>query len=287
MSTRGGKKIKKIDYKRRQYRNPFFDHRAASRQPAASPWFSWKTKLLCLLLSAGLGAAGWAAAWSPWLAVTDLAVTVPDKIDQNEVSALVWQQAGSRRFGLIPQRNLPLLDTKNLRTNLESKYVLGGLEIKRRWPHRLEVKLLAKDYHFAWQENGAYYLVNRYDYRAAPSNEEEAKSRGLPIIDNLGQPCVVDGRLQSEQDKAAAIINISDRIKSKSDRLGISRFEVNNQSAASFQAVTAGPRLIFNIREDFDRQLVKYETVLAQGQKNGLAQKKYIDLRFGDKVYYQ
>lgn len=48
-----------------------------------------------------------------------------------------------------------------------------------------------------------------------------------------------------------------------------------------------GPMIFFNIHEKLDKQVAKLLAVVNEKLKNNFGQKEYIDLRYGDKVYYK
>lgn len=282
------KRPKKIDYSRKQYRNPFFSQKYnQTKQSPQDKWLILKAFGVAMVVVAFICGTIWATCYSPWFDIVNLSVTVPAKINQQEVENLAWQCINGNRWLVIPQRNLIFTDTAALEHDLKQRYILGGIRIEKKWPHGLAIIMEEKPYHAAWQENGKKYLVNKDDFLATEATEQEISKTKVPLINNSGQPKISEGRLTNEQNCLAAILAVDGRIATKPDRLGIKHFEVGNDLATGFVGVTTGPKIIFNAREDIDRQLNKYEAVLTQGLKGELAQKKYIDLRFGDKLFYQ
>jgi cell division septal protein FtsQ len=282
------KRQKKIDYSRKQYRNPFFSqkHNQAKQQPQ-DKWLLLKAFGVAMVAVTLICGSVWAICFSPWFSIINLSVSVPAKISQPDVEGLAWQCVNGNRWLVIPQRNLIFTDTSGLENELKQRYVLGGISIKKNWPHGLAISLQEKPYHAVWQENSKKYLINKDDFVATEATDQEINEKKLPLISNSGQPKISEGKLTNEQDCLTAILAVSSKIAAKPDRLGIKHFEVSNDLASGFMGVTAGPKIIFNTREDLDRQVNKYEAVLTQGLKGELAQKKYIDLRFGDKLFYQ
>ncbi len=282
------KRPKKIDYSRKQYRNPFFSqkHNQAKHQPQ-DKWLILKAFGVAMVVVAAICGSVWAVCYSPWFDIVNLSVTVPPKISRQEIETVIWNQINGNRMLVIPQRNLIFTDARKLESVLRERYVLGGLSIEKKWPHSLSVKLEEKPYHAAWQENGKKYLISRDDYTAIETTDQEIAEKKLPLINNAGQPKISEGKLIEGQTCLTAVLDTNSKLAKKPDRLGIRGFEISNDYATGFMGVTAGPKIIFNSREDLDRQISKFEAAITQGLKTELAQKKYIDLRFGDKLFYQ
>lgn len=282
------KRNKKIDYSRKNYRNPFFSQKhTQAKLQQQDKWLLLKAFGVAMAVVAVICGSIWALCFSSWFDVVNLAVSVPAKISRQEVENLAWNQINGSRWLVIPERNLIFTDTQELESTLKQRYVLGGLSIKKNWPHGLSIKLEEKPYHVSWQEGGKKYLVNKDDFTAIETTDQEIAEKKLPLINNAGQPKINGGKLADGQSCLAAVLSVNSKIASKPDRLGIKNFEISNDFASGFMGITAGPKIIFNSREDLDRQVNKFETLMAQSIKNELAQKKYIDLRFGDKLFYQ
>ncbi|NTW22164.1 hypothetical protein HGA34_01305 [Candidatus Falkowbacteria bacterium] len=282
------KRLKKIDYSRKQYRNPFFSQKhAQAKHQSQDKWLLLKAFGIAMVVVSIICGTFWAVCYSPWFDIVNLSVAVPKKISQQEVENLVWGQVNGNRWLVIPERNMIFTDTQALEASLRQRYVLGGLAIKKDWPHGLSVELIEKAYHVAWQENGKKYLVNKDDFTAIETTDQEIAEKKLPLINNVGQPKINDGQLAEGRNSLTAVMSADDKLAKKPNRLGIKNFEISNDFASGFIGITAGPKIIFNAREDLDRQVNKFESLMTQEQKTELAQKKYIDLRFGDKLFYQ
>jgi hypothetical protein len=52
-------------------------------------------------------------------------------------------------------------------------------------------------------------------------------------------------------------------------------------------AVKGGPFIFFNIKDDIDKQLAKLVLIRDKELMDNFNKKTYIDLRYGDKVYYK
>ena len=65
--------------------------------------------------------------------------------------------------------------------------------------------------------------------------------------------------------------------------------EVNKQeSSVNLNIINNGPEIFFNIEEDLGAQFKKLEVLISEKLKGDRLKKlEYIDLRFGEKVYYK
>lgn len=288
MPQRRDKRPKVIDYNRKRYRNPFFEHKTnQNKRKVKSDNHSWVNIALSLLYILVISAIFWGICFSPWLNIESFTVSVPPKINKLEVDNLVNGHLNQKRFFLFPQRNILFYNPQQLERTINSSYILGSLDIKTEWPNKLIIKLEPKTFDVAWQENGKYFFINKTDFIANEITEQECLSSKLPLIVNNGLQKIYEGKLTAAQDKVISILATSEIIKDRPGRLGILKFAIEDNNTSYFYGLTSGPKIKLSIREDLNRQLTKYQTAITQGMQNDLNNKKIIDLRFGDKIYYE
>ncbi|MFH1482541.1 MAG: hypothetical protein ABIE46_03405, partial [Patescibacteria group bacterium] len=62
---------------------------------------------------------------------------------------------------------------------------------------------------------------------------------------------------------------------------------IDNEEGTIELKVVSGPIIYFNIKDDLLKQVSKLDVTISQKLKEEFIKKTYIDLRYGDKVYYR
>lgn len=252
-----------------------------SRRPPLLPKrFYWFGAILLLII----GSLAYWLFFSGSFRLKQVEVQAAKNFSSQDLESMAWSVA--RQAKLLPADNLWLYDKPALLKNIEEKYYLNDVKIKTRLPHKLLITFAEKDYNLIWQEEGRFYYINE---------------QGDIIVEKLmPEPniCLVENRSRSK--KEGRRINISrnyltfasqlnnafnERVKGLPDKTIFIDDELNTIKIQ----ITNGPILKFNTEESADRQLVKLETLRKYELKDGriFNAKQYIDLRYGDRVFYQ
>jgi len=249
-------------------------------------WFWRLTLVICLLTS-----LIWWLFLSDYFTLKQVIMPPTKNFPQGELSQLIWQTAGQRKWGVLPANNLLLLDADRLTEKINQRFYLNDLKIRKKLGHTLLISFQEKDFAVGWQETASdgasklYYINFQGDIILQPAQP-------LPdvlIIYNHGHPKAGERQVAVEEKYLTFVDRLNrafdERIKGLTDR---QIFLDNDLNAVKIQ-INNGPVLIFNTESDLNKQLVKLETIRRQELRDGALfnSQRYLDLRYGDRIFYQ
>ncbi len=286
------RKIKKRDYSPRRYSNPFF---RKSQHIFSFPQnkLSIKAKLAISFFITIILALGWFLFFSNFFLLNRVEINLEkaaqiSKTSSTEIKNLVLKQSREqKRFLFFSQRNLLLFDENKLQKVLNDKYCLESLEIKKKFPHSLIVNLKEKNYIVIWHEGDKFYYLSNEGDIASVASEQEVSSKKYPLIDNLTNQKITDKKINVDLDIVHFIINIFDSLVREVNDIKIDRFKIDSDVYTIKVVLQNGPELYFSVKENLDKQIEKLLTIKNQKLKEDFFKKSYIDLRYGDRVYYR
>lgn len=231
-----------------------------------------------------IGALIWWLLLSPSFRLTEVTTSVAKNFSTDDLKNLVWDKIHAQG-GLLPKDNLWLVDTKVISQSINERYYLDKLKISKSWPHKLNIVFEEKNYALAWSEDNNFYLINYQGDIISVG----AVSPSLLVIYNRGTAKKGERRIDIQEKYLtfADQLNKSftEKIKGLNDRQLFLDDEVNTIKIQ----ITNGPVLKFNTEDPIDKQLLKLETIRKQELSDGRVfnSQKYLDLRYGDRIFYQ
>ncbi len=284
-------KIKR-DYSRKKYTNPFF--RRPSRQVGLPvTGISLKLKVILALLITALVATLWFLLFSNYFLLSNIEVNLKkaakiSKTSSQEIKNLVLKQSREqKRFFVFSQRNLLLFDASQLSETLNDKYCLENLQISKKLPHTLVINLTEKNYAVIWQEDDSFYYVGSEGDIITEVNPTEIKQKQYPLIENLSQDKINNRKISVDLEKVNFIINLFSQFKKQAKDIDIEKFKIDSEFNTVKVTLKEGVELYFNVKDDINKQIEKLLTIRNQRLKDDFFKKTYIDLRYGDRVYYR
>lgn len=225
------------------------------------------------------------------------------RIPPGEIENSVWQQTGEKKFIFFPQRNIFTFSKKEVKEELEKSYSFEKLTINKNLPHTLIIEVQEKSYAFIWHEGERYYYADIDGYLINEVNPLEIKQKKYPIIDNQGEEkIIIDsagglGKINTDENHINYIVGLSDKFlagKNKegetgenSEGLTVEKFIIDKDANTVKIALVEGPIVYFNTGEDQEKQIRKLLAIKNETLKGEFKNKSYIDLRYGDRVYYR
>lgn len=215
-------------------------------------------------------------------------ISLPDTkiINRTDLEKLIWRQTETQRLLILPQTNLWLFSKKQLARNLSERYALTDLRIKKKILHQLKLEFTEKFYQLAWHEGENYYYL---DGSSAVILQNSIRPDNLLIIDNLGDSKAGERQINVSPDYLAVYLQLSQSLKNSLPELTIEQYIADDQPETIKFKVRGGPLLYFSSKEGIEAQVnklkaLKQEVLVSSVDFNN---KLYIDLRFGDRVFYQ
>jgi len=279
---------KKINYHNKKYKNPFFHQRRGGqrlRVPKIS--WSWRGKLVVIEILALLGGVIWFCCFSTFFNINLITVDGLARIPKQKIEDIIWQQTKQKRFLLIPQNNLILFSKNELIKTLYENYCFESLIINKKLPDKLIVNIQEKSYAFVWQEEDKYYYADIDGYIINEINPLKIKQKKYPLIYNRREEGIGDNKINIDGNYIDYIIGLFDEFDSDFYGFEVERFIIDNEVDTIKMAIYEGPTIYFNINEDRTKQAQKLFIIKNEKLKDDFKNKTYIDLRYGDKVYYR
>lgn len=202
-------------------------------------------------------------------------------LNVEEVQNFVNQELAFDRWLFFRNNNYFLIPINELQDKLKTKYNLEEAKIEKKWPDILEIAVKEKSSHFIWQKDDTLYLLDaqgllnrqisvlddkylvledKRDYR--PAGEEIFTLEEIDIINKI-------------------YVSWMDLIASKAK---LTKITIYNNWGLELHTETG-----FYVKIDKDQsifeQLNNLKTVLEENIAG--VDIDYIDIRFGDKVYFK
>lgn len=224
--------------------------------------------------------------FSNFLTIKYVEITGLDQMPRAGIEESVWQQAANKRFILGSQKNILLFSKAGLNDALNNKYGFKNLIIKKQLPSTIKIILEELKYSAVWQDNGKYSYIDDQGDLILEVNLANIDRTKYPVIDNGGGyeingDKVGDGRLIS-----SAIYLFND-FTQKRKIFEIDRFIAGPEQNTLKIQTKDGPIIIFSSNSDLEKQITKLIVLMNEKLRDGFKKLSYIDLRYGDKVYYK
>ena len=294
-------------YDARRFSNPYF-----KRVP--------KTKWGLIVGLTGLGLAlvclVGALFASPFFAIQRVSVTGTESIPPDDISQKAWNELSRPRAVVFRASNRFLYDEQALRGALASAYAFESLDIRRTCDWRgggceLFVSVREKTSQLLWVAGSQMYLVDLHGVvtrELAPAEIESWKKPDPPPADPLPDGSIPASpppdplkRFPVFEDLNASAVTIGSPVLTETEVANILEFERElglmnlpfsrvsiDRLAGKWMAgrTLAGYDILFDAVGDIAAQALRFRVLLRETLKDTHTL-QYIDLRFGDHVYYK
>jgi len=279
-------KRRKIDYYNKNLSNPFF-RRKKRNIKIPSRYFSWKNKLTAIGIFILLICLFWLTFFSSVFKIRKIEINGLIRIASTEVANSIWQQTKTRKYLIFPQVNLLAFSKKNLRNRLNDQYTFTEIIIKKHLPNTLILNIQEKSYAYIFCEAEKYYYADIDGHIINEINPLEIRGKKYPLIANNGSGKIIDNKINIDIGQLDFILNIFSDLKDNSYNLAIEKFIIDKELNTIKIKLINGPKIYFNTEEGIDRQINKLLVIKNEKLKDDFNAKEYIDLRYGDRVYYR
>jgi hypothetical protein len=276
------KKSLPIDYHRKKLENPFF-----KRKEKIIIFSGLKAKLIIGIVIVFFSLSGWFLLFSPFWETKNISITSSD-INKEEISKIVDDQINKERFLFFqPQKNLFFFKEARLYQTLKNRYRFQKIEVKKNFPNKLEVAVTEKALACVWNEAGRYYYIDADGYVLGEVSPLDIQQRTCPLIANESLNLINDSKIGADSLLINFAIQIFQGLPEKSLGIEIDHFISDQETNTLKIQTTEGQKISFDTTGDAAKQLEKLAALKLQKLKDDFKNKKKIDLRFGDKIYYQ
>lgn len=270
--------------------NPYFRSRSAdrlgmSRIKSTTTRWSFKTWLLIISISLGIIFLVWLFFFSPFFAIKDIEVEGAEMSKAEQITTLAWDQTKDRRWLVVPQSRLLSFDTDKLIEEIQREYIFDGIKVNRKLSGTVKIEITEKTPAAVWFENDTYYVLDQEGFVLA---QEMTIRPDLPLLHNNASPVITVKQLPEEQrttlDHGIELYKLT---ANQFSYLKGKHITIPPEHQTLVLALDGGQLIYFTTRQDIASQLEKLDMLLKTELKNRLPAIDYIDLRFGDKIYYK
>lgn len=302
------KRIKK-DYQTKNLKNPFF--RKKTKEKKTKSFLTFKIFLIIFLV---LLAFWFIFIFSFWQ-VKNIEVKGSDRIKPQSIRELINEQLEKKSLFILRQNNIFLFKKKSAKEMIKEEFNLTDIKIKKKLQNTLIVEIKERPYSYIFCESGEYYfssddsyLMEKIAFEGSEENLLREGGEGLAEIDNELDTCVVSleekdkyfiienknnnsiiksgGKIALSREYLDFIARLNEKLKEHPE-FNVDRLIVADQYFNSiFVKIKDGPQIYFNVNTDIDLQLENLILVKNNKIKDNFNKLEYIDLRYGDTVYF-
>jgi cell division septal protein FtsQ len=282
------KKFKKTYYVPKRRGNPLF--RQANRPSHYRSGVDWLTRLYASLFFVILASLVYLFFYSPLFAVSAFEATGAEKLSADDITGLARSQSALSRWLIFRQNNIFMFDAGKLAADLRAKYVFQDLAVNKKiFGKKINIVFTEKTYSLVWQEGGKYYFINRDGTIVTEIDPLQLTGNKYPLIENEAGPAAdPDRKISGQEEKIGFIMSLGTRLAAIEPKIEVIRYAIRNSEDSTVRVIASGtPALLFNAKENLDTQLDKLIAIIKEKLKTDFTKKEYVDLRYGDKVYYK
>jgi len=269
-------------YRKKKYTNPYF--RKKRNFLIKIPSYSWQWKIIILLILIAIICSIWLNFFTPIFNIKEITVKGAVKISAEEIKGFALEQINS-----IWGRgmNIFLFSKNDLIKKINEKYNIDNLRIEKKLPDKLIISFSEKQQSIVWFETEKYYYADVVGSIISEVDPLNISQKNIPLIDSRGDRKVIDKKIVISPNKIKFILDLFFEFKDKKHNFEIERFIIDNEEGTVGLKAVGGPIIYFNARNDLFEQINKLNAIINQKIKDDFLKKTYIDLRYGDKVYYR
>ncbi len=280
------KNIKK-DYQKKSLNNPFFRR---NKEGKISSIF----KFIIILIFVVLISLTWFfLSFSLW-SIKNIKVNGLTRFDQEEVVNVIKENIKDSKLLLFKKDNIFLFagDAKSL--ELQEKFGFANVKIKKQLPDTLVIEISEKPYAFTFEENGRLFYSSEDNYLIDEisleneSEDDKIEREKYFILKNKSNTSLIDGnnKLKITKDYLNFISSLNTELKNRED-LNFEAFIISDTYFRSLiLQIKEGPQITFNVNNDLGEQLNQLFLVKNEKMKDNFNKLDYIDLRYGNTVFY-
>ena len=266
------KNVQRKRYASHTYRNPYF-HRTDARV-ALRRWLAVVSILLIISFFLWLFA-------SPSQRIQTITIEGTQSLSQEELLGVIEPYLASRRALLFRQNNRWLFERDGLREQLEERYAFEQLNVRKKG-RTLTIALEEKASYLLWKTGNDVYVV---DLQGTIIRRFIGEENILPLfVDRNRIPVDIRTTVLTPQE-IENIFRFHEHLLLQG--IGFKETSIDRLAGKWMSVVTLdGYQILFDATGDIDAQARNLEVLLRDTIPDP-RRLQYIDLRFGDHVYYK
>ncbi|MDD4901839.1 MAG: FtsQ-type POTRA domain-containing protein [Patescibacteria group bacterium] len=271
-----------IDYHEKKLENPFY-----RRRERIMSFAGVKGKLIIGFIVLVLIFIIWFVFISHFWGIKKISISGVDQMSDADVRGLISEQMRANHFLLFPQSNLLFFSKNKFEATLQKKYHFQKIDVEKEWPDSLSIDIVNKPLACIWREGDKYYYADTDGYAVQEISPLDLKDNKYPLIVNQSTQRMYGNRIAVDPSYLNFTASLYDKFAKQMPGISIDHFIVDDDLDTIKLLTPEGLKIIFNTKDDVGKQLNNLLILKDQKLKDDFAKQKMIDLRFGDKIYYQ
>lgn len=224
-----------------------------------------------------------------------------ESISKDEIISIVNEYGNKRKFLFVKLNNILFFDKKEAEDIIREKIPLDMIKINKKLPHKLSIQIKEKIPYLVWIDDKKSYFMDSDGTIISLINQDKIEKESLkdfnilrhniiykktPIIYNIitHENLSINSKPINDQ-KFNQLKNFLDSIKGYL-KITINYFEFHEFDMYVTVVSAEGWKIFFSLNDDTEEQIKKLNIILENKMKVGKII-DYIDLRYGDKVFYK
>ncbi|MBU0531755.1 hypothetical protein KJ910_04685 [Patescibacteria group bacterium] len=260
-----------------KWRNPYFRQIPRRRSRLRWPVLGLIVLLLILLVF---------FLFAPGFTINRVVVQGNEYIDSHQIEEAAWEQLHERRFLVLPGTNRWLVNENAIREELDAQFVFDSLEIRQEGSTLL-ISVKERVSSLVWSTAERNYFVDRTGAvtRELMSEEIEATTTGLPQIFDQSNNEVKIGSSILNTNIIQGMFDFINLLGQEG--IYIEYLSVESSESQWLLAHTKDNYdILFDPTEEIERQVNNLFVIIRESVED-ITQINYVDLRFGDHVYFK
>ena len=276
-----------LHYRSQTYKNPFFAKQRTKINWPQKIQINWRFKLFAVIFFIALFVIIYFIFYSNYFAVKTINIEGDGRIPSSTVENLAWRQIEDNFFIFWPQKNIFLFSKDKLIKTLNTKYAFSFLEITKKPPSTILIKYKEKEYALIWEEKGKYFYADKYGNIISEINAEEASLKNYPIIENQTNFLIQNKKISAGDEYLKYALNLASEIREYDNLPNVEKYIIDHELNTIKLKFKNGPLIYFDIKATTVKQIRKLLVLKNEKIGSAFSGLTYIDLRYGDSVYYR
>lgn len=277
---------RKRDYHKKEYKNPLFSNEEKPQEYFKASALKWRQRVGIIILAITIICWLGVIFYAPHFKIKHININGLETIKEQGIKDLINSQLSKRRFFIFQQSNFWTFNKGLAVKTLNAKFGLRQLAIDKKFPNTLSISLRERVSALVWSANNKYYNLDLGGVAVSEIAFEKVNPR-FPLIYDQNNQEVKTGQLVLSEATAAAVASIHDGISAKTP-IKIGFFKMVGPKAQEIKVLTSdGWQIYFDVSGDIDKQINNLALTLQEKIKDNTMNLEYIDLRFGERVYYK
>lgn len=272
------KKTQQKRYESHSFRNPYF------REKKNLTHLRWLGGISAFfVISLGLGLFFYV---HPKFNISEVRINGIQHLDKGQISQTIRDELNKRVYLFFKRQNRFLFDKDQLFSELNSQFTFRDLQINQNGTE-IFIQAVERTSQFIWKTNNQFFVVDLEGViiREINSEEQEYLLSIFPVFVDRNNVTISIGDQVLKREETEAIIKFHEYLQSQ--QIGIIQTEFDRLLGKWVGVLTSNSyHILFDPVGDITTQADRLRVILRDkiSDPNSL---EYIDLRFGDHVYFK